>query len=78
MRLDRFPKHLAYSAAGLILAVGAPAGMVLRARPTSATMVDLVARARLRDSWLDYLYVGAQPQWPSPSGGGGSASRQTT
>ena len=58
MRLERFPKHLAYSAAGLMLAVGAPAGMVL-VRALRARQWSILWLAReLRHSWLDYLYVG--------------------
>jgi diguanylate cyclase (GGDEF)-like protein len=58
MRLERFPKHLAYSAAGLMLAVGGPAGMVL-VRALRARHWSILWLAReLRDSWLDYLYVG--------------------
>jgi diguanylate cyclase (GGDEF)-like protein len=58
MRLDRMPQHVIYSAAGLMLAVGAPAGMVLvralRARQCSMSWV----MSEVRGSWRDYLYIG--------------------
>jgi diguanylate cyclase (GGDEF)-like protein len=58
MRLDRIPQHFVYSAAGLMLAVGAPAGMVLlhalRARQWSMSWM----MREVTGSWRDYLYIG--------------------
>jgi diguanylate cyclase (GGDEF)-like protein len=58
MRLDRIPQHVVYSAAGLMLAVGAPAGMVLlhalRARQCSISWI----KREVTGAWRDYLYIG--------------------
>ena len=55
---DGVPKRLVYPVAGLLLASGAPIGMVavraLRARAWST----LWLKQEIKTEWLDYLYVG--------------------
>jgi diguanylate cyclase (GGDEF)-like protein len=59
MRLDRLPKHLVYGGIGLILAAGAPTGMVLlRALRARQCSISWLTR-EVADAWLDYLYIGA-------------------
>jgi len=54
---ERVPKHLSYSATGLMLAAGAPAGMILvRAARARQLSIPWLTR-EVRDAWLDYLYV---------------------
>jgi diguanylate cyclase (GGDEF)-like protein len=58
MHLDRLPKHLAYAAAGLVLAAGAPTGLVLlRALRARQCSIPWLTREVTR-AWPDYLYVG--------------------
>src|SRR5262245_50549579 len=58
MHLERLPKHLIYAGVGLILATGAPTGLLLlralRARQCSIAWLT----REVIDTWLDYLYVG--------------------
>lgn len=58
MRLDGVPKRVVYPVAGLLLAAGAPVGMLavraLRARHWSTSWL----KQDIETEWLDYLYVG--------------------
>src|SRR5712691_4686898 len=58
VRFDGVPKRLAYPVAGLLLAAGAPVGMLavraLRGRHWSTSWL----KQDIKTEWLDYLYVG--------------------